>query len=777
MGQFGVGQSVQRVEDHRFLTGTGEYTDDVALENKSYAVFFRSPVSHGRITHLDVAEAKSAPGVLAVYTIDDVKEAGLGGIQCNFPLKQKDGSSLVKPERPLLADGIVRHVGEPIAMVVGETIEAARDALELIEVDFDDLPSVIDTGTAHKSPRAVLHEQAKDNICFDWEMGDKARVDEAFKNAAHRVKLELINNRLIPTSMEPRNAIGDWVDGRYHLYTSSQGPHGLKNQLGNQIFNTDPDQFRVVTRDVGGGFGMKIFLYNEQPLVCFAARKLERPVVWNADRSADGMVADNHGRDHVSTAELALDADFKFIGMRVHTIANLGAYLSNYAPFIPTHAGSDMLVGVYSTPAVYVDVVGVFTNTAPVDAYRGAGRPEAAFLVERLVDKAARELGIDAAELRRRNYIPMASMPYTTALGALYDSGNFERNMDVAIERADRAGFAARKAESASSGKLRGLGLAYYVEACGAGGGETADLAVSDAGKITLKIGTQNNGQGQETALMQIIADKLGIHMNDIDVQMGDSDVVKTGSGTGGSRMLAECGSATRIASQALIDKGKEISAHVMEAASGDIEFEDGVFSVSGTDKRMSMSEVAKAAMDTANLPDGMDPGFTANEFFKGPNKTYPNGCHVCELEIDKNTGSVEILRYTVVDDFGTVLNPMMLAGQVHGGIGQGIGQALLEKTVYDEESGQLLSGSFMDYSLPRADHVPFVDFTYFEDTPCTSNPMGAKGAGEAGAIGAPPAVINAIVDALADYGVEHIDMPATPEALWTVINGAGRAE
>ncbi|MDJ0683555.1 MAG: xanthine dehydrogenase family protein molybdopterin-binding subunit [Alphaproteobacteria bacterium] len=777
MGQFGVGQSLKRVEDQRFLTGTGEYTDDIRLENTAHAQFFRSPVAHGVIASLDVSAAKSAPGVLAVYTVEDIDAAGLGDIPCNFPLKQKDGSPLVKPSRPILARGRVRHVGEPIAMVVAESDAQARDAVELIEADFDELPVTIATGAAQSDGAQVLHEEARNNVCFEWEMGDEKATDAAFAQAAHTVTLNLINNRLIPNSMEPRNAIGDWVDGRYVLYTSSQGPHGLKGQLGDAIFKTDPENFRVVTRDVGGGFGMKIFLYNEQPMVCFAAKNLQRPVVWNADRSADGFLSDDHGRDHVSTAELALDADYKFIGLRVKTIANLGAYLSNFAPFIPTHAGSDMLVGVYTTPALHVDVTGVFTNTAPVDAYRGAGRPEAAFLVERLVDKAARELGVDAAELRRKNYIPSDQMPYTTGLGAIYDSGKFERNMDAAIERADRAGFPARRAESEADGKLRGMGLAYYVEACGAGGGETADLTVSETGKVTLKIGSQNNGQGQETAFKQIIADRIGIHMDDIEVLMGDSDVVLTGGGTGGSRAVAEGGSATKIASQSLVDKGKEIAAHVMEAASGDIDFEDGVFSVAGTDKSMSLSDVAKAAMDASSLPDGMQPGFGANEFFKGPAKTYPNGCHICELEIDKATGTVEILRYTVVDDFGKVVNPMMLAGQVHGGIGQGVGQALMERTVYDDDSGQLLSGSFMDYTLPRADNLPFVDFTYYEDAPCTSNPMGVKGAGEAGAIGAPPAVINALVDALAPYGVEHIDMPATPEVIWTAIHGAGRAE
>ncbi len=777
MGQFGLGQSILRTEDQRFLTGTGKFTDDINLAGQAHACFVRSPIASGTINSIDLEDALQSPGVLKIITGDDIKAAGLGTMPNKFPLKQANGSPLVEPPRSVLAQGVVRHVGDPVCMVIAETLAQAQDAAGLVYVDYDEHAAVTSTANAADPGQPQVWDQAPNNTCFDWEMGDRAAVDDAIAKAAHVVDLTLINNRIIVNSMEPRNAIGAFEDGRYVLYTTSQGPHNLKNQLAENIFNVDPAQVRVVTPDVGGGFGMKIFLYPEQPLVCFAAKELGRPVKWNAERSADGFVSDDQGRDHVSKIKLAMDSEYRFLGLKVHTTANLGAYLSNFAPFIPTFAGSQMLAAVYTTPHIHVEVKGVFTNTVPVDAYRGAGRPEAAYLVERTIDKAARELGVDVAEIRRRNFIPEDQMPYTTALEATYDSGKFQRNMEVAIERADRDGFAERRTSSANDGKLRGLGLAYYIEACGAGGGETATLDVDNSGHVTVLIGSQNNGQGHETTYKQIVAARLGIHINDVTIVQGDSDIVLTGSGTGGSRATSEGGTATSMASESVLEKGRRIAGHAMETADGDIEYEDGVYTVAGTDRSMSLGEIAKAAMDAANLPEGMEPGLKAAEFFKGPAKTYPNGCHVCELEIDKDTGSVEIKRYTVVDDFGTVINPLTLAGQVHGGIGQGLGQALLESTVYDEESGQLLSGSFMDYTMPRADDMAQVDFTYFEDAPCTAIPLGVKGAGEAGAIGAPPAIINALVDALSDYGVTHIDMPATPQSLWQIINGAGRAE
>jgi len=776
MGQFGIGQPITRVEDQRFLTGTGAYTDDIDLEGQAYAVVVRSPVAHARIANLDVEEAKAAPGVLAVITGEDVKEAGLGLIPNLVPIKNKDGSPIVEPPRPVLPTDRVRHVGDAVAFVVAETREQARDAAELVTVDYDDLPAQVDLDSANEPGRPQVWDEAADNTAFVWDLGDEDATDAAMREAAHVVKLKLVNNRLIVNSMEGRVAIGAYdADGRYSLYTPTQGVHSLRRQLAKMIFHVPEDQIRVVTKDVGGGFGMKIFLYPEHALVLLAAQTIGRPVKWTAERSSDGFVSDSQGRDHVSIAELALDRDLTFTALKVRTKANLGAYLSNFGVFIPTAASSKMLVGVYKTPAIHVEVTGVFTNTTPVDAYRGAGRPEAAYLVERLVDKAAQDLGVDPAELRRRNYIPAEAMPYDTPLGTTYDSGLFERNMNRALEASDIKGFSDRRKAAEAKGKLRGVGQAYYIECCGAGPGEQATIRSREDGRVTLFIGTQSNGQGHETAYRQIVAQGLGLDIADIDVIQGDTDLIQKGGGTGGSRSIPEGGVAVRDAGDKVIEKGKLIAGHLLEAAASDVEFADGRFTIAGTDKGLTFKEVAAASFDTTRLPEGVEPGLDGQADYKAPVQTFPNGCHVCEVEIDPDTGWVEVARHTVVDDFGTVLNPLMLAGQVHGGVAQGLGQALLEYTAYDQESGQLLSGSFMDYAMPRADDIPFVDFHYYEDAPCTTNPFGIKGAGEAGAIGAPPAAINAIVDALKPFGVDHIDMPATREKIWRLIRD-GRA-
>jgi carbon-monoxide dehydrogenase large subunit len=763
MGKFGIGQAVERVEDARLLTGHGRYTDDIDLDGQAYAVVLRSPHAHAAIRSIDAGAALKAPGVLAVYTAADIKAAGLGTLPCVIPLKQVDGSPLVTPPRPLLADGRVRHVGEPVALVVAEKLAQAHAAAALVEVDYAALPSVTDTKGAVDPGAPQIWSDAPGNKCFVWADGDAAAVDAAFAKADRVIALELINNRIVANPLETRGAIGAWDGKRFTLYTPSQGPHGIRSLMARPIFNLSTRDFRVVTTDVGGGFGMKIFLYPEQPLVLFAARALGRPVKWTAERSADGFVSDTQGRDHVSAMKLALAKDGAFLGLRVNTIANLGAYLSNYSPFVTTECGTGMLAGVYKTPAIHVQVTGVFTNTVPIDAYRGAGRPEAIYAVERLVDFAAREIGMDPAELRRRNFIPPDAMPFKTGMKQVYDSGQFARHLDAALARADRDGFAARKAASARNGKLRGLGHAYYVEACGFGVGDAATVRIERDGGATVLVGNQSNGQGHETAYSQIVADRLGIDIGKVRVVQGDTDVIARGSGTGGSRALPEGGVACLRATDGVIGKGKEIAADKLEAAVADIEFDAGLFRVAGTDRTLTLAAVAEAAPSE----------LSAEDQFKGEVPTFPNGCHVCEVEVDRDTGRMAILRYTIVDDFGTVVNPMLLRGQVHGGVAQGIGQAAIERCVYDPESGQLTSGSFMDYALPRAADLPSLDIDIRDDVPCRTNPLGIKGAGEAGAVGAPPAVVNAVVDALAALGIHHIDMPVTPEKIWRAIRDA----
>ena len=764
MGKFGIGQAVERVEDARLLTGHGRYTDDIALENQAYGVVLRSPHAHAEIRGIDTAAAMAAPGVLGVYTAADIEAAGLGTLPCMTDVTQEGRKAMVAPPRPVLASGHVRHVGEPVAFVAAETLADAHAAAALIEVDYAPLPSVTETGEATAADAAQIWSEAERNTCFVWSAGDAAATDAAMAKADRVVTLELVNNRIIVNPMETRAAIGDWDGKRFTLYTPSQGPHFIRSLLARNIFKMSSRDFRIVTPDVGGGFGMKIFFYPEHVLALFAARAVGRPVKWVAERGSDGFQSDTQGRDHVTRTELALDKDGKFLALRVRTTANLGAYLSNYAPFVAAEGGAMMLAGVYTTPSVHLEVTGVFTNTVPVDAYRGAGRPEAIYAVERTVDFAAREIGIDAAELRRRNFVPPEAMPFKTAMNAVYDSGRFARHLGEALAQADRDGFAARKAASATAGKLRGFGYAYYIEACGYGVGDAATVRIDRDGGATVLIGNQSNGQGHETAYAQIVADKLEIDIGRVRVVQGDTDVIARGSGTGGSRALAEGGVATSRATESVIEKGKAIAADKLEAAVADIELTGGVFRVAGTDRTLTLAAVAEAA--------GAD-GLSADDQFKGEVPTFPNGCHVCEVEIDRETGQPAIIAYTVVDDFGTVVNPNLLRGQVHGGIGQGIGQAMTEKCVYDSESGQLVSGSLMDYCLPRADDLPDLAITLRDDVPCATNPLGIKGAGEAGAIGAPPAVINAIVDALSEFGIHHIDMPATPETIWRAIRSA----
>lgn len=777
MGQFGFGQSVRRVEDYRLITGHGRYTDDITLGRQAHAVVVRSPYAHARIASIDTTEAAAAPGVLGVFTGADVAADGLGTVPCLVPLKNKDGSRMYAPPRPLLTQDVVRHVGDGVALVVAETLAAAEEAAELVAVDYEMLPSITSTSGALSPDAPQVWPEANGNLCFDWEAGDRKAVDAAFEKAHHVTRVDLVNNRVVVNSMEPRVAIGDYddSDGKYTLYTSSQGVHNLQRQLAQAILKVPTQRVRVVTRDVGGGFGMKIFMYPEYALVVWAAKKVGRPVKWTEGRS-EAFTTDTQGRDHVTTAELALDQNGKFLALRVQTTANLGAYLSNFGPYIPTMAGSKLYAAVYTFPAVLYAVKGVFTNTVPVDAYRGAGRPEAAYCVERLVDAAARDLGLPPDEIRRRNFIPPEAMPFKTVLGSEYDSGEFARNMEDAMKAADWAGFEQRKQESLRRGKLRGRGMSYYIEACGGGQDESATITFDETGNITVHVGNQSNGQGHETAYAQLTAETLGVPIESVKVFQGDSDRYGFGRGTGGSRALPVGGSAVLRACEKVIEVGKKIASRQMEAAEADIEFEDGTFRVAGTDKVLSIVDVAKSSYMPNRVDIGeVDPGIDETARFMPGEATYPNGCHICELEVDPDTGTVHIDRYTVVDDFGRVMNPLLLEGQVHGGIAQGIGQALLEHTVYDEESGQLVTGSFMDYCMPRADDVPRIDFSYNE-IPCSRNPLGVKGAGEAGAIGAPPAVINAVVDALSERGVRHVDMPATPERLWRAANEPQKA-
>ena len=771
MGQFGMGQPVRRVEDKRFITGTGRYTDDIALPNQAYGIVLRSPHAHARIARIDTTKAKRSPGVLGVFTVADLKADKLGTMPCPVDLPPRPGTTMHKPARPILADGRVRFVGDGVAFVVAESLAAARDAAELIEIDYQGLPAIADTAGALATGAPLVWDDAPNNLCFDWEIGDAAKTEAAFQRADRVVHLTLVQNRLVSNAMEPRNALGDWDGKRSTLYASCQGAHHLRDTLANEILHIDPATLRTVTPDVGGGFGTKIFIYPEHPLVVWAAKKLGRPVRWTGER-ADSFLADAHGRDNVIEAALALDKSGRFLALRIDNIANLGAYLSQFGPFIPTLAGAHMMTGVYRFEAAYVRVRGVFTNTAPVDAYRGAGRPEAAYVIERMVDAAARALGVDAAEVRRKNFIRPEDMPHTTALGTVYDSGKFQQNLDDAIRQAKLSELPVRRAAAKARGKLRGVGHATYIESCGGGDPqEPAWVDVAADGKVTVRVGNQNNGQGHQTAYSQLVADRLGIDdLSRIEVVQGDTDLVPSGSFTGGSRALPVNGVAVDKATERLIEKGKKLAAHYLETAAADIEFADATFTVAGTDRRISLAEVAKRA--ATDVPSGEQPGLGGTDSFLPAAFTYPNGCHLAEVEIDVDTGRIDIVDYIVVDDFGTIVNPLLLAGQVHGGIAQGVGQALLESCVYEADSGQLVTGSLMDYCMPRADDLPGIAFRT-NVVPCTANPLGVKGAGEAGAIGAPPAVVNAVLDALAECGVTHLDMPLTPEKVWRAIRGA----
>jgi len=771
MTKFGVAQPVRRVEDPRLLQGSGRYTDDIVLPGMLHGIVLRSPHAAARILSTNLTAARSMPGIRAVYTSADLKAAGLGTLPCAAPVQNKDGTDMASPAHPVLADGAVHHVGDPVAFIVADTAKQARDAAELAELDYDVLPSTTDLATAMEPGTPAVWPDAKNNIAFDWDIGDIAATDAAFAGAAHVTKLTVVNNRIVVASMEARAAIADYdpATGRWTLYANTQGGWLLKNLIG-PLFNTDPEYFRIVTPDVGGGFGMKLFLYAEHVLTCFAARALGRPVKWAADRT-EAFLCDTQGRDNITTGELAIDADGKFIALRTRNISNMGAYLSTFAPYIPTYAGTSVLSSVYGFTAIYANILGVFTHTMPVDAYRGAGRPEANYLVERLVDAAAHELNIDRIELRRRNMVPPSAMPHATPVGKTYDSGDFQVVMDAALQKMDYAGFASRQTAAAALGRRRGLGLAYYLEATGGDPTERAEIRFAEDGFVDVYVGTQSTGQGHETAYVQLTANRLGIDGDKIRVRQGDTDTIPVGGGTGGARSLYSEGQAIVKTADAVIEKGKQAAAEALEAAIADIIFTEGNFSIVGTDRGIDIINLA--AMQRRKAASGQ-PATTLDtaEVAAIDNHTFPNGCHMAEVEIDPETGVTTVVRYVVCDDFGTTVNPLIVRGQVAGGVAQGLGQAMLEHTVFDRDSGQLLSGSFMDYALPRADDLPDVEVDLLE-IPCATNPLGVKGAGEAGAVGSPPALINAIIDALRVDGVTSIDMPATPERVWRALGAA----
>lgn len=775
-----IGESVLRKEDYRFLTGAGQYTDDITLARMAHAVFVRSPHAHALVKSVDTRAAQSAPGVIGVLEGKDVANDKINGLPCGWLITSTDGQPMKEPPHPILVLDKVRYVGDHVVMVVAETLEQAKNAAELVEVDYEPLSAVVDVRDAKGG--AALHDLAPDNHCYKWAIGDKAVVDAAFQGAAHVTKLDLINNRLVPNAMEPRAAIGSYsrANDDYTLYVSNQNPHVERLLMTAFVMGLPEHKVRVIAPDVGGGFGSKIYLYAEDVCLTWASKKLNRNIKWVCERG-EAFLSDAHGRDHSSHAELALDKDGKFLALRVHTDANLGAYLSTFSTCVPTILYATLLAGQYTTPLVYAEVDAWFTNTAPVDAYRGAGRPEATYLLERIVSRAAFELGLSQDEIRRRNFI--TQFPYQTPVALQYDVGDYVACMDASQKLADVAGFKARQAASKAQGKLRGIGYSSYIEACGlapsniagalgarAGLFECGEVRVHPTGSVTVFTGSHSHGQGHETTFAQVVASRLGIAVDAVDIVHGDTGRVPFGMGTYGSRSISVGGAAIMKALDKIEAKAKKIAAHLLEASDTDIDFANGEFTVRGTDKKIPFGTVALTAYVPHNYPlETLEPGLNETAFYDPTNFTFPSGTYIAEVEIDPETGVVRLDRFTAVDDFGTIINPMIVEGQVHGGLVQGIGQALIENCVYDRETGQLLTGSFMDYAMPRADDFPEFKIGHV-CTPCTHNPLGTKGCGEAGAIGSPPAIINAVLDALAPLGVKDIDMPATPHRVWQAI-------
>jgi carbon-monoxide dehydrogenase large subunit len=774
--KYALGQSARRVEDPRLLQGLGRYSDDVNLARQACAVVVRSPHAHARLAAVDASRAAKAPGVLAVLTGADVAADGLGDLPSDPNRKRRDGSAAFATRRPALARDRVRHVGDPVALVVAETREQALDAAELLGIDYEPLPAVASTDAATRAGAPPVWDEVPDNVAFVWEAGNRDAVARALAGAAHVTRLDFVITRVAAAPLEPRAAVGEYDrrTGRYTLHTGIQGPHLLRTLLAERVFRVPQSHLRVVTGEVGGSFGMRSGLYPEHVLVLWAARRLGRPVKWTSDRR-EGFVSDEHGRDNVSTAELALDREGRFLALRVAIGLNVGAYLT------PRSAGPGTnnvggIAGVYTTPAIHVQTTGVFTHTTPTGPYRGAGRPEATYAIERVIDVAARELGIDPLELRRRNLIPASAMPFKTGLVFTYDCGDFARGLDLALGSADAAGFERRRAEARQRGLLRGLGIANPIEVAGgpytAMNPDTAELRVNPDGSVSLFAGSTSMGQGNETAFVQIVSDALGVPAGRIQVFAGDTDALGAGRGNGGSGALTVGGSAVTRATEKVIERGRRIAARLLEAAHEDVVLRDGTFTVAGTDKGVTWASVARTAYVPRQLPPGMEPGFSETAAFTPPAVTFPNGSHVCEVEIDPDTGTVRVVRYTVVDDVGRMVNPMLVKGQIHGGVVQGLGQGLFETLAYDETTGQLLAGSFMDYAMPRADDLPSFEVDSHE-VPTKVNPLGAKGVGEAGTVGALPALLNAVNDALAPLGVRHLDMPVTPERVWRAIQDA----
>ena len=788
----GIGASSKRREDVRFLTGKGRYTADINLRGQVYVAFARSTVAHGRINSIDTSAAAEMPGVLAVFTGEDFVE--MGSNPAGWYITSRNGETMKEPKRPVLAHGKVRHVGDAYAAVVAETVAQAKDAVEAIEADIEELDAVLDMASAVADNSNRVHDEIDNNICFDWGWieDNRAAVDAAFESAPHVTTLELINNRLSPNPMEPRASLADYNTGTedYTLYTTSQNPHLHRLLISAFVMGIPEHKLTVIAPDVGGGFGSKIYHYGEEAVVLAAARKLGRPVKWVCDRS-EAFVSDAHGRDHVTKIELATDKEGNFLAMRTETLANLGAYLSNFSTATPTFLHGTLMAGPYKTPLVYVNVKGVFTNTVPVDAYRGAGRPEATYQIERVIDKCARELGIDQIEIRRKNFISPDAFPYTTPVGLVYDTGNYGATLDKMIELGDTAGFESRRAESSAKGKLRGIGYSTWIEACGiapshlvgqlgarVGLYDAATVRVNATGNISVLTGAHSHGQGHETVFAQVVSDMLGIPEASIEIVHGDTSKIPFGMGSYGSRSLALCGTAIVKATDQIIAKCKKIAAHQMEASESDIVFENGNFTVAGTDKSKSFGDIALSAYVPHNYPlDELEPGLEESAFYDPANFTYPAGAYACEVEVDPGTGKVDVVAFTAADDFGNVINPMIVEGQVHGGVVQGIGQALFEVVVHNDE-GQNLTGSYMDYAMPRSNDVPLLVVDHSCQTPCTHNPLGVKGCGEAGAIGTPPAVVNAVIDALqaGGYDIAHIDMPLTPSKVWAAMAGAQQA-
>jgi len=768
-----IGEPVRRVEDERFLTGRGRYVDDIQLQGQVAAVFVRSPHAHADILAIDRAAAADAPGVLAVLINADLVADGISPIPCAVTIKSRDGQSCFVPPRWPLAQERVRHVGDPVAIVIAETEGQARDAADLVQVEYAPLPAITNTARALDAGIPQLWDEAPQNICIDWDIGDPTAVETAFKGAAHVTEItDLINNRLAVASMEGRAAAGEYdaTTGRYTLHVTCPFVHNLRRQLAEQVLHISEEDLRVIAPDIGAGFGMKNFACPEYPLVLWAARRLGRPVKWTSSRS-EAFMSDDQARDHASTAQMALDREGRILGLRIHTIATHGAYLVGASAMLPTTANASAASGVYDIPAAHLEVKTVFTNKTPTGSYRGVGRAEAIYVIERLIDKAADETGIDAAELRRRNLIPATAMPYTTPFGFTFDSGDFPGTFEGVLAGADYAGFEGRRAESDSRGRLRGIGIAYYIDDTLGPAEEGADIRFGEDDFVTLLVGTFNNGQGLETTLRQIVSDQLGVPFDRIGFEQGDTDKLAIGGGHGGSRSTEMGGSALRAAADRVIEKGRMVAAHELEAADADIEFTEGRFVVAGTDRALGLSEVAAIARDPARRPDGLDEDLDTHERYLRRASAWPNGCHVVEVEIDPETGHVTVLRYTVVNDFGNIINPLIVTGMVHGGIAQGAGQALFEDMIYDDESGQLLTGSFMDYTLPKADDLCDVTLS-FNEIPTETNPLGVKGCGEADTIGAHPAIMNAVIDALSARGITELDCPATPQRVWRAIRG-----